>query len=306
MSSDSDNLIANLRILFPDGTEQIVAVTKTPFNIGRIFGNDLLLTHQKVSRQHARLLFEGERVLLIDLNSSNGTFVGATRLTPNAPFPLAVGQTFRIEPFTLRLETPTPAQSAAPNVARIGMFDLAPTPARPSPAPAADLGIAYDDAFGLPRDASRYLKYLPPIYHDDEFLGRFLLAFEGILAPIEQSVDHFDLYLDPRTTPAFFLDSLARWLDLTLDEKLPLAKRRALVAEAAELYWQRGTRWGLSRHLEIYTGILPEITEPADRPHHFQVVLRVPPGKTIDRAMVERIIRANQPAHTTFKLEIVA
>ncbi len=185
------------------------------------------------------------------------------------------------------------------------MMELTPPPLPPQATPSGNGRLPYDDAFGLPHDASRYLKYLPPIYHDDGFLGQFLLAFEGILTPIEQMIDNFDLYLDPRTTPAFFLECLASWLDLTLDEKWSLEKRRVLVAEAAELYWRRGTRWSLSRHLEIYTGIAPEIIESPDRPHYFQVVLRVPPGQSVDRAMVERIIRANQPAHTTYKLEIV-
>jgi phage tail-like protein len=321
MSRDSDSILANLRITFPDGSEQVVPVTKTAFNLGRVPDNDLPLAHQRVSRQHARLLLEGDRIQLIDLNSRNGTFVGETRLTPNVPFPISYGQAFRIEPFTLRLEavpsaapaqyavppaTPVQdAQSITPKAVQVGMMELAPPPVPPKAPPSGSGQLPYDEAFGLPRDASRYLKYLPPIYHEDEFLGQFLLAFEGIWTPIEQMIDHFDLYLDPHTTPAFFLEHLASWLDLTLDEKWSLGKRRALVAEAAELYWRRGTRWSLSRHLEIYTGIMPEIIEPEDRPHHFQVVLRVPSGQAVDRAVVERIIRANQPAHTTYKLEIV-
>lgn len=321
MPRNMDDIRAKLRIRFPDGSEQVVAVTKPTFNIGRVSSNDLPLAHQQVSRQHARLLFEGDRIQLIDLNSSNGTFVGQTRLTPNVPFPIAYGQAFRIQPFTLHLEavpsavpaqeaapaTPLPdAESSPPKAVQVGVIELPLPPMPPKATLAGNGSLPYDDAFGLPHDASRYLKYLPPIYHTDGFLGQFLLAFEGILTPIEQLIDHFDLYLDPRTTPAFFLERLASWLDLSLDEKWPLEKRRTLVAEAAELYWRRGTRWSMSRHLEIYTGITPEISEPPDRPHHFQVVLRVPLGQTVDRMMVERIIRANQPAHTTYKLEIVS
>jgi phage tail-like protein len=126
-----------------------------------------------------------------------------------------------------------------------------------------------------------------------------------VLAPIEQVVDSFDLYLGPRTAPAFFLDQLAGWLGLTLDEKWPVEKRRAVMAEAAELYRRRGTRWGLARHLQLYLDIEPEILEPEDRPYHFAVVLRVPPSRPVDRTAVERIIEANKPAHTTYELRIV-
>jgi len=133
-------------------------------------------------------------------------------------------------------------------------------------------------------------------------------------------VDNFDLYLDPRTTPAFFLDQLACWLGLTLDETWRRERRRTLVAEAAELYRRRGTRWSLSRHLAIYAG-LPldddqiaqwiQIEEPEDQPHHFRVLLRIPPAESDEPVDVDhiiqvnkRIIEVNKPAHTTYSLQI--
>jgi phage tail-like protein len=161
-----------------------------------------------------------------------------------------------------------------------------------------------DAVFGVPDDRSRYLDFLPPIYEEQPFLGQFLLAFEGILAPIEQTVDNFDIYLDANTTPKDFLDRLAYWLGLSLDEKWPEEKRRAVVSEAAELFRRRGTRWSLIRHLEIYAGLTPEVEESTDRPHHFKVTLRVPKKWEGDRETVERIIQVNKPAHTTFDLEI--
>jgi phage tail-like protein len=180
-----------------------------------------------------------------------------------------------------------------------------PTPLPAQPEPPEGERVRYGEAFGLPGDCSRYLQYLPPIYAADPFLGRFLLAFEGVLAPIEQTVDHFDLYLSPRTAPAYFLEHLARWLGIDLDEKWPSATRRALLAEAIELYRRRGTRWALSRHIEICTGVAPEIVEPEEQPFHFRVILRVPAGQAVDRAAVERIIQADKPAHTTYELQTV-
>jgi phage tail-like protein len=188
----------------------------------------------------------------------------------------------------------------------VGVIDL-PAPVTPPPPPdgrvAVGYGPAYDQAIGLPGDHSRYLGYLPPIYSENPFLGKFLLGFEGVLVPIEQMVDNFDHYLDPLTAPAYFLDQLAAWLDLTLDEKWPLEKRRMIVNEVAELYRRRGTRWGLSRHLEIYTGVTPEIREPDDRPHYFEVSIKAPKSARLDRATLDRIIQANKPAHTTYKLD---
>jgi phage tail-like protein len=212
-------------------------------------------------------------------------------------------------PEAAELIAPPPVESA-PAAPAPQLIGSAPTPLAPPPLPPAtkateDLPPSDEGGWGVPSDGSRYLRYLPPIYREDPFLGHFLQAFEEILVPIEQTVDNFDLYLDPYATPAFFLGQLAAWLDLTLDEKWPLDKRRQLVAEAAELYRRRGTHWSLSRFLEIYTGVVPQIVESEDQPHLFSVVLRLPAGsRNVDRATVERIIEVSKPAHTVYTLEI--
>lgn len=301
----AENVLALLQIEHTDGTKQTIPVAKSPFNIGRAPNSDLQLPHQLVSRNHARLLFQGSEVVLLDLNSANGTIVEGKKLAPNEPYGLAYGEAFGIGPYTLRLGAAPGGPDVEAPAEETGLRAGEP-PMPPGPPPVEESRLPYDQAFGLPSDVSRYLQHLPPIYQADPFLGRFLVAFEGVLAPIEQIVDNLDIYLIPQSTPAFFLDQLAGWLGLTLDEKWPLAKRRAVVAEAAELYRRRGTRWGLARYLEIYTGITPEISEPDDRPYHFHVLLRVPPGQSVDRGTVERIIQANKPAHTTYSLEITA
>ncbi len=317
-----ENVLAVLRITYADGREQVVQLRQNTINMGRTPPGEVLLADPQVSRLHARLLFEADRISLVDLNSRNGTFVGTTKLSANVPYTLSYGEAFRIGPFTLRLESvlkpvqevkaeekPIAAVEQTPVPLQIGVVDLPPSPELSAGSVPSPNGDFHDgQIFGLPEDSSRYMQYLPPVYyeHDQQnLLGRFLLAFEGVLVPIEQTIDHFDLYLDPVMTPAYFLDRLASWLGLTLDEKWPLEKRRTLVAETVELYRRRGTRWSLSRHLEIYTDLVPEIVETAERPHHFHVVLRVPAGRTVDRATVERIIQANQPAHTTYSLDIV-
>ncbi len=363
-----------LHIRFPDGSDHALEVESSPLNIGRGGDNDLQLPDPKVSRNHARLLFEGGKAVLIDLNSSNGTFRGEERLAANQPYPLQLGEPVSIGPYELTLKKPAPksarkpkeepgaaeekrrseaeAEAPEPSGARepaaepeaesasepapepeaesepeveIGTQPAPqaaeekakpetktpppeppggpPSPPEPAP-PAPPDPVESDPVFGVPKDRSRYLDFLPPIYDGDPFLGRFLLAFEGLLTPIEQTVDNFDLYLDPGTTPNAFLEELAYWLGLSLDEKWPEEKRRAVVAEAAELHRRRGTAWSLSRQLEIYTGVAPEITESKKKAHHFEISLSLPRGSHVHQEAVERIIRANKPAHTSYDLEI--
>ncbi len=52
-----------------------------PFVLGRQQGADLLLPEELVSRLHARLVFEGDELVLEDLGSMNGTYLNGVRVT---------------------------------------------------------------------------------------------------------------------------------------------------------------------------------------------------------------------------------
>ncbi|MBN1656886.1 MAG: hypothetical protein JXA93_00720 [Anaerolineae bacterium] len=183
----------------------------------------------------------------------------------------------------------------------------------------------------------RYLDYLPAIYRDDDLMGRFLMLFESFWAPVSRQIESMPNYFDPRMTPPEFLPWLASWIDLVLDERWPIDKRRRLLAAAAALYRKRGTRQGLEEYLEIYTGARPRIIEHrahnfrlgqgarlgpgvalgrGNEPHTFTVILCLPEGSTADdadsgpgeaevrRRRIEAIIEAEKPAHTGYQLKI--
>jgi phage tail-like protein len=113
------------------------------------------------------------------------------------------------------------------------------------------------------------LERLPKVYSRDPlvatFLWRFLATFDGALLDLELRTALRHAIFDPRSSPASFLPWLAELLGLTLDERWPLAARRQVIVEAAELFRFRGTVPGLSRLLEIYLGFPIEIVE------HFRV-----------------------------------
>ncbi len=180
-----------------------------------------------------------------------------------------------------------------------------------------------------------YLKYLPALYSGDELMGRFLMLFESFWTPIERQIDSIHAYFDPRLTPANLLPWLASWMDMLLDERWPEPAQRLLLSRVSSLYRKRGTRGGLSEYLEIYTGQTPVIVERrADNfklgttrlgqavalgrdnaPHSFGVTLTLPPveaGSEAEsarkerdrRRMIESIIEAEKPAHTSYDLTI--
>jgi phage tail-like protein len=171
---------------------------------------------------------------------------------------------------------------------------------------------------------SSYLEFLPAIYSDDPFLGRFLMIFESIMGPLEVVVDNLKYYFGPGTTPEELLPWLASWLDLVLDENWPLGRRRDLVKSAVELYQWRGTCHGLSEYLRVYTGTEPRIIEDfggipltgearlgrdtvlgGGSPNTFSVILELDGPDAVDENKVRAIIDAEKPAHTTYNLELI-
>ena len=181
-----------------------------------------------------------------------------------------------------------------------------------------------------------YLSYLPELYDQDELMGRFLMLFESFWKPIDTQIGSIHHYFDPRLTPADFLPWLASWLDLELDESWPEYKIRQLTRWAIALHRSRGTRWGLLKYLEIYTGVRAVISEgrsknfvlghsaqlgpgialgTGNRPHTFTVNLTLPPVEASDekerqrlervrRQTIERIIAIQKPAHTVYTLNL--
>jgi Protein of unknown function (DUF3662)/FHA domain len=67
---------ARLVVLDPSGdAADHISITSPPVNIGRLSSNDVVLADPNVSRTHAQLRREGERWILADLGSTNGTLV---------------------------------------------------------------------------------------------------------------------------------------------------------------------------------------------------------------------------------------
>jgi len=58
---------------------QVHQITKPRMVLGRS-GTDIVVDDSEVSRQHCALEIHGARVLLVDLGSTNGTFVGGQRI----------------------------------------------------------------------------------------------------------------------------------------------------------------------------------------------------------------------------------
>jgi phage tail-like protein len=327
----AEPLGGKLYITSPDEAERVYSIQGALVRIGRVPlpQNDLALEHAWVSRAHARIYCDRLPYRIQDMRSSNGTTVNNLPLPPDEVRPLKDGDVIAIGPFRLRFEAPPepvevpsvateqpsgapapveppPVEGDLPAIA-LRTARRAEVPAPPSaPPPETALGTPLLERWvGMSGDISRWLQYLPPIYSEDAFLGRYLLIFEDLLGPVEQLIAHFDLLLDPATAPVGFLPILNDWLGEIVDERWSPEIQRELLKAASELFQARGTRAGLERYLRIVCqDCEPEIQENADGPHTFRVILHAQ-GGPVERRMVERIIEANRPAHTSYTIEIV-
>ncbi|OQA05332.1 MAG: Phage tail protein (Tail_P2_I) [Firmicutes bacterium ADurb.Bin373] len=118
-------------------------------------------------------------------------------------------------------------------------------------------------AMRIERPGHDLLHRLPRAWSRDaeaaDFSQRFLAPPEAELADLLDRAERRHLLIDPRTAPAEALDWLASFVGLTLDRRLTVEQRRALIAEANTLFRIRGTVAGLSRMIELATDARPVI-----------------------------------------------
>ena len=79
-----------------------VSLNKPVLTIGRSRQNDISLEITEVSRHHAELRQKDTGWQIVDLGSSNGTFLAGKRLLGDIPEPILPGQPIRIGPYFLR------------------------------------------------------------------------------------------------------------------------------------------------------------------------------------------------------------
>jgi phage tail-like protein len=314
-------------------------LTTPLLTIGRAPDNGLALPDPKVSAHHAELRETPEGHVLTDVGSRNGTLVDGVRLAAHQPLLLQSGTVFFIGSYGCvytagervgaeALPSAADDASAPPLEDDAAARDDEPVePAMPVPG----LGLATPSeleavqsrvslpppvpappprpTFPVPPPVgshSSYLRFLPTIFQDADFLGRFLLIFESIWEPLEQRQSHVEMYFDPRTAPEAFLPWLVNWLDPAPEVQWPAARLRAVGPKAMDLYRWRGTRYGLAQAIELSTGFAPRVTEDPDRPFCVRVVLEVPTADAVDRRQLERLIEAHKPAHAGYTLEVTA
>jgi len=84
------------------GTERHEFTEKHEVTIGRVQGNDIILGKGNVSKKHSRLILKDGRFIVVDLKSTNGTYVNGRKVT--SPLVVKPGDKIYIGDFTINIE----------------------------------------------------------------------------------------------------------------------------------------------------------------------------------------------------------
>ncbi|GAA1055454.1 hypothetical protein GCM10017608_34690 [Agromyces luteolus] len=163
---------------------------------------------------------------------------------------------------------------------------------------------------------------LPGILQEDRFLMQWITAFDDSIAPVYAVLDNLDAYVRPSVAPVDFLEWLATWVDVALDDAWTEEQRRSIVAGAAALHRRAGTPGGIRDALRLAAGPEAEVELeesgatawsptpgtplPGSDELRLAITVTVPTG---DRAVLERrferVAAAVVPAHLPVGLTVV-
>ncbi|WP_395244449.1 phage tail protein [Agromyces sp. MMS24-K17] len=163
---------------------------------------------------------------------------------------------------------------------------------------------------------------MPAILQEDDFLQRMLPAFDDAIAPVLAVLDNLPAYVDPRLAPADFLDWLAGWVDIRVDEAWSVPQRREIVAGAVALHRRSGTAGGIADAVRLAAGpgstvevvesggIAWSPTPGGDLPgsSELAVTVRVTvPKRSLDDGLEPRLVRVVRtlvPVHVPCTVEV--
>ena len=81
-------------------------VTKPEFVLGKAESCDAVMPFsEEISREHAKILWNSDGYSIVDMNSTNGTFLNGMMLRPNEPQRLKSGDRIGISTFLFSIES---------------------------------------------------------------------------------------------------------------------------------------------------------------------------------------------------------
>ncbi|MEY4508248.1 MAG: hypothetical protein RLZZ450_370 [Pseudomonadota bacterium] len=85
-----------------EGAERRVTFAESEVTVGRVPGNDVVLPKGNVSKRHSRIVLKDNRFIVVDLKSTNGTYVNGRKIT--SPLVVKEGDKIYVGDYVLTLE----------------------------------------------------------------------------------------------------------------------------------------------------------------------------------------------------------
>lgn len=161
---------------------------------------------------------------------------------------------------------------------------------------------------------------LPPIFLGDSLAQRLTAGLDEVLAPVFSALDNLESYFNPTVAPMDFVEWLAGWVGIALDETWPEDRQRAMIRQAADLYARRGTVKGLVALLGLYVEGDIEVEEtggaawsptpggpvPGQTVPSLKVRIRVADPSAVNRSRVDAVVASAKPAHVPHEIEVLS
>src|ERR1700760_1181034 len=109
------------------GEQRRMVFNKPEVTIGRVQGNDIVLPKGNVSKRHARIVLKDGKFIIVDLKSTNGTYVNGRKIT--SPLVVKGSDKIYIGDFILSIEEL--ATAGAPTMPPVADEAPVAAPARP-------------------------------------------------------------------------------------------------------------------------------------------------------------------------------
>lgn len=115
------------------GEQKRLEFDKPEVTIGRVQGNDIILPKGNVSKRHSRIVLKDGKFIIVDLKSTNGTYVNGRKIT--SPLVVKGSDKIYIGDFILSIEEMAGAGVPADDSASMGARPRSATIPPPPPAP---------------------------------------------------------------------------------------------------------------------------------------------------------------------------
>ena len=125
------------------GEQRRMVFNKPEVTIGRVQGNDIVLPKGNVSKRHARIVLKDGKFIIVDLKSTNGTYVNGRKIT--SPLVVKDSDKIYIGDFIVGVDEQASGEGDGPsetttsppgsNLAPLAAADRAPRPTEAAPQP---------------------------------------------------------------------------------------------------------------------------------------------------------------------------